>query len=63
MSRPGTCATCRAFYDDRDGTNGGECRRRAPGMVGDELWPRVANFDWCAEILPIDGATMLEPGI
>ena len=49
------CQTCAAFNDWTDGSNRGECRRRAPGMVGDELWPLVARFEWCAEFLPKEG--------
>jgi hypothetical protein len=48
-----TCETCLAFQAYGDGSNRGECRRRAPTMSSDTdlNWPIVAQFDWCCDWL------------
>lgn len=48
-----TCENCAAFLHYADGSNRGECRRRAPTLCGegDAAWPIIARFDWCAEHL------------
>jgi hypothetical protein len=42
------CETCAALNPLRDESNRGECRRRAPSLEGDALWPMVAGNEWCA---------------
>jgi len=51
-----TCSTCPYYKPDPDpGVDDGECRRRAPTVVGSEggdaytYWPDTSPDDWCGE--------------